>query len=85
MKNVLAFFRDTLNGPLYYGVSLVCFILICICIYILRRIDLKEKKAEKEGRPIRGRPFFPKNNGKNEFYKRKRRYHLIFCRKGDKI
>lgn len=48
MKNVLAFFRDTLNGPLYYGVSLVCFILICICIYILRRIDLKEKKAEKE-------------------------------------
>lgn len=48
LKNVLVFFRDTLSGTTYTVVSLVCFILICICIHYLKKKSLLEKKNEKE-------------------------------------
>lgn len=48
LKNVLVFFRDTLSGTTYTVVSLVCFILICVCIHYLRKKSLLEKKSEKE-------------------------------------
>lgn len=48
MRYVLAFFRDTLNGTTYFIVSFVCFILICFCIYILRKISLSEKELLKK-------------------------------------
>lgn len=48
LRYVLAFFRDTLNGTTYFIVSFVCFILICFCIYILRRISLSEKELLKK-------------------------------------
>ncbi len=48
MRYVLAFFRDTLNGTTYFVVSFVCLILICFCIYILKRISLSEKELLKK-------------------------------------
>lgn len=48
LKNILVFFRDTLSGTTYTVVSLVCFILICICIHYLKKKSLLEKKNEKE-------------------------------------
>lgn len=49
MRYVLIFFRDTLSGTTYFAVSLVCFILICFCIYFFKKVSLSEKKLlEKE-------------------------------------
>ena len=48
LRYVLAFFRDTLNGTTYFVVAFVCLILICFCIYILKRISLSEKELLKK-------------------------------------
>ncbi len=49
MRSILAFFRDTLSGNIYTIVSLVCFFLILVCVYLLRKINTIEKeKAKKE-------------------------------------
>lgn len=48
MRYVLTFFRDTLNGTTYFVVAFVCFILICFCIYILKKISLSEKELLKK-------------------------------------
>lgn len=48
LKNVLVFFRDTLSGTTYTVVSLVCIVLIFVCIHYLRKKSLLEKKSEKE-------------------------------------
>lgn len=45
---VINFFRDTLDGPVYVIVSVLCGILICSCIGYLGEQYLKKKESEKE-------------------------------------
>ena len=45
---VINFFRDTLDGPVYVFVSVLCGILICSCIGYLGEQYLKKKESEKE-------------------------------------
>lgn len=47
MESIIVFFRDMLDGTLYIVVSIVCFILILICIWQLIRRS-KEKKIAEE-------------------------------------
>lgn len=48
MEAIVTFFRDVLSGTLYVIVSIVCFILICICIWQLIRRNKKAKQVEEE-------------------------------------
>lgn len=48
MDFIISFFRDTLDGPLYIIVSIICGILICSCIGYLGEQYLKKKQAKKE-------------------------------------
>lgn len=48
METVIVFFRDTLSGTLYIAVSIVCFILICICLWQLVSRNKKAKIAEEQ-------------------------------------
>ena len=48
MDFIISFFRDTLDGPLYIVVSIICGILICSCIGYLGEQYLKKKQAKKE-------------------------------------
>ncbi len=49
MRNILAFFRDTLSGTLYTIVSFVCLILILVCVYFLKKINaILKENAKKE-------------------------------------
>ena len=43
MEMVITFFRDTLNGPLYIAVAIICGILACSCIgYLAEQHELKK-------------------------------------------
>ena len=48
MDFIISFFRDTLDGPLYIVVSIICGILSCSCIGYLGEQYLKKKHAKKE-------------------------------------
>lgn len=48
MDFVIVFFRDVLNGPLYYVVAVINSILICSCIGYLGERYLNEKKLRLE-------------------------------------
>ncbi len=48
MEAIVVFFRDVLSGTLYIIVSIVCFILICICIWQLIRRNRKAKEMEEQ-------------------------------------
>ena len=48
MDFVIVFFRDILNGPLYYVITVINSILICSCIGYLGERYLNEKKLRLE-------------------------------------
>lgn len=48
MEAIIVFFRDTLSGTLYVVVSVVCSILILVCIWQLIKRNKKVKVAEEE-------------------------------------
>ena len=48
MDIIISFFRDTLSGPLYIVVLIICVILICSCIGYLAEVSLNKKKAKQE-------------------------------------
>lgn len=47
METIIVFFRDTLDGTLYIVVSIVCFILILICIWQLIMRSKNKKIADE--------------------------------------
>lgn len=49
MEQIIHFFRDTLDGPVYIAVAVVAGILLCACIGYLAEKSIKRKKMEKEG------------------------------------
>ncbi len=49
MEQIIHFFRDTLDGPVYIIVAIVAGVLLCACIGYLAEKSIKRKKAEKEG------------------------------------
>ena len=42
MENIIHFFRDILDGPLYVIVVIISFLLLCVCIGYL--IDVRQKR-----------------------------------------
>lgn len=48
LNAIVMFFRDVLSGSTYIIVSLICFILICLCIWKLFRRSIKSKKVREE-------------------------------------
>ncbi len=48
MDTVIIFLRDTLSGTAYFIVSIICVILICICVWQLVQHNKKVKKTEEE-------------------------------------
>lgn len=48
MDFVIVFFRDILDGPVYYIVASICAILICSCIGYLGERYLEDKKRAEE-------------------------------------
>ena len=42
MENIIHFFRDILDGPLYVIVVIISILLLCVCIGYL--IDVRQKK-----------------------------------------
>lgn len=48
MEAIVIFFRDVLSGTVYIIVSIVCFILICICVWQLIRRNRKAKEVEEQ-------------------------------------
>ena len=48
MDFVIVFFRDVLNGPLYYVIAVINSILICSCIGYMGERYLNEKKIRLE-------------------------------------
>ena len=47
MDFIISFFRDTLDGPLYIVIAILCGILICSCIGYLGEQYLKKQEAKK--------------------------------------
>ena len=47
MDFIISFFRDTLDGPLYIVIAILCGILICSCIGYLWEQYLKKQEAKK--------------------------------------
>ncbi len=45
---MITFFRDILVGPLYIIVSIVSIVLICVCISLIKKRNLKAKEAKKK-------------------------------------
>ena len=43
MENIIHFFRDILDGPLYVIVVIISILLLCVCIGYL--IDVRQKKT----------------------------------------
>ena len=48
MDFIIVFFRDILDGPLYYVIVSICSILICSCIGYMGERYLKQKKEIEE-------------------------------------
>ena len=46
MENIIHFFRDILDGPLYVIVVIISILLLCVCIGYL--IDVRQKHIYKE-------------------------------------
>ncbi len=46
MDSIIYFFRDKLNGPLYYVVVVICLVLIAICVARIRELLAKGKADE---------------------------------------
>ena len=48
MEQIIHFFRDTLDGPVYIVVAIIAGILLCACIGYLAEKSIKRKKALEE-------------------------------------
>lgn len=48
METIIVFFRDTLSGTLYAVVSIICVILICVCLWQLIRRNKKARMVADE-------------------------------------